>query len=315
MKILYVHIGRAKTATTAIQNFLNMNGAALERYGYLYAKTGLYYFNHQPLAWTLFKEAYDQGSGLYWNHAKKYARLDMSPKQYWRTLREEIENTKAQNIIISAEEFGVVRDIDVTTRLFADHVNGLNVKIVVYFRRQDEFLQALYNEAVKGSHTCFSGSFWEYVNPILEVGGADCLRSVEPWAKAVGKENILVRAYEREQLKEGIYADFLNTIGLSLTNEFVIPEPGQNPSLKPWAISVLRRMNGLVKSRSLHRRITRLLTRIATDRRAFHAHGMLTKQERWDLHQMFVESNEIVAKEYMQRPDGKMFCAPPPERP
>ena len=37
--------------------------------------------------------------------------------------------------------------------------------------------------------------------------------------------------------------------------------------------------------------------------------------ERWDLFQMFEESNKIVAREYMGRPDGRMFLAPPPERP
>ncbi len=312
MKKLIVHIGRAKTGTTAIQTCLEANRHRLNEQGYEYARTGLLYINHQPLAWTLIKKAFDQGNGAYWTHARRYAVLEKSPDAYWDDLREEIERSDFETFIISAEEFGVEWDLRATAPLLAEYVAGLDVDIVVYFRRQDDFLQSVYNEAVKGKETRFAGGFWDYVQPILNHGGADCLRIIEPWAAALGKQHVRVRVYEREQLPGGLLADFMQTVGLQLTDDFIKPVRVSNPPLQPWALEVMRRLNRYAVLQPLHGVFTDALRLLGSVRRAYADHQLLSAADRAELYARFAESNATVAREYLGRPDGRLFYAEPP---
>ena len=140
-----MHIGRAKTGTSALQKFFFENIEILEKKGIKYLQTGLFYNTHHPLSWCLFKEAFEKGNGTYWKHARKYAVLDRKEKQYWFELRKEIEESKCKKFLISSEEFGVVRDIKSTSELLRKYLSGLDVRIIVYFRRQDDFLQSLFH--------------------------------------------------------------------------------------------------------------------------------------------------------------------------
>lgn len=311
MKTLFVHIGRAKTGTTAIQSLLTANRELLNRQGFQYARTGVLHINHQPLAWTLFRKAFEQGRGEYWRHARRYAVLDRPLDAYWDDLREEIERSDLDNFVISAEEFGVVRDIEATTELFGGYVDGLDVKVLVYFRRQDEFLQSVYNEAVKGKETRFAGGFWDYVRPILEIGGADCLRVVEPWAKVVGRDNVLVRVYECEQLPDGLLSDFLRTLGLPLSDAYTQPRGVSNPPLQPWALGLMRKLNRYASLERFHGVYADLLCLLGTKRRTYADHQILTAAERSDLYARFAATNEIVAREYMGRENGRLFYSTP----
>jgi hypothetical protein len=313
MKRLHVHIGRAKTGTTAIQTFLDSNRRALNEQGFEYARTGLLHINHQPLAWTLFKQAFDGGRGHYWQHARRYAVLSQAPEAYWAELRQEIERSAFDDFVISAEEFGVVRDIELTSQLFADYVDGLDVRIVVYFRRQDEFLQSVYNEAVKGKETRFAGGFWDYVQPILDIGGADCLRVVEPWAKVIGKHNLRIRVYEREQLKQGLLRDFMTTLGLDPEADYVIPSGRSNPPLQPWALTLMRGLNRYPWLRRYHGYYADLLRLVGSARSPYATHQLLSRDEQKALYARFADTNAIVARDYLGRSDGRLFYTAPAE--
>ena len=161
MKKLFIHIGRAKTGSSALQRFLATNKESLSLYGFKYADTGFFYDTHHPLSWALHKKVYLRGDGKYWLRASKYAVQEKEPKEYWKVLRNEIEKSTYNSFIISSEEFGVVIDLHLTAQLLAEYLTGLDVKFIVYFRRQDEFLQSLYNEAVKWDESRFTGGFWD----------------------------------------------------------------------------------------------------------------------------------------------------------
>jgi hypothetical protein len=202
--------------------------------------------------------------------------------------------------------------MEATTALFAKYVDGLEVDIIVYFRRQDELLQSLFNEAVKGKESRFAGDFWDYVQPILDHRGADCLQIIQPWARVVGEDHMRVRIYEREQLPRGLYADFVQTLGLDLTHDWVLPKGNLNPPLKPWALEVLRRLNRYQALSPLHGVFADTLKLIGTERNAHAGHSMLSPEIRHELYARFAETNAIVAREYLGREDGRLFYSQPP---
>jgi hypothetical protein len=310
MKRLYIHIGRAKTGTTAIQNFMAGNPEALAWYKVKYAETGLYYNTHHPLAWSLHKEAAKSGNGRYWKRASKYAYLGKKPQDYWRALRKEIETSAYDIFVVSSEEFGVVLDLHLTAPLLAAFLEGVDVRIIVYFRRQDDFLQSVYNQAVKGNEDRFTRGFWDYVAPILEVGGADCMKVLSPLSEALGRENIKVRLYEKEQLTGDIFDDFIAVLGIEDASGFKKPQGAQNPRLHPRLIPVIRRMNQIPMDTDLRSHLLNFMSRRYGKEGPFISHDLLTPKERCDLLDKFRESNQQVAREFLGRSDGRLFYAP-----
>ena len=313
MKKLYIHIGRAKTGTTALQNFMAANAGPLAAYGVKYADTGRFYTTHHPLAWSLHREANESCGGRYWPRASRYARLEMEPAEYWAAMLREMNTSDHEAFVVSSEEFGVVLDLHLTAPLLARHLKGVEVYIVVYFRRQDEFLQSVYNQAVKGEEDRFTGSFWDYVNPILEVGGADCMKVVSPLAKAFGEDRIIVRVYEKEQLKATIFDDFLSVFGIESGDGFTQIERVQNPRLSPELLSVIRKMNRIPMAATVRHRLLGMLIERYPRTRTFSSHGVLSPVNRLQLLERFRESNAKVARTYLGRADGRLFLAPEPD--
>jgi hypothetical protein len=313
MKRLYVHMGRAKTGTTALQNFLAGNPDALARHRVKYAESGRYYNTHHPLAWSLHREAADRGDGRYWKRASRYACLDRPPQAYWTALREEIETSPYDTFVVSSEEFGVVLDLHLTAPLLAEFLEGVDVRIIVYFRRQDDFLQSVYNQAVKGNEERFTRGFWDYVDPILEVGGADCMKVLSPLSEALGRENIKVRVYEKAQLNEDIFDDFLSVLGIEDHSGFDKPHSAQNPRLHPRLLPLIRNMNRIPMDTDMRSHLLGFLNRRYAKEAPFTNHELLTPKERYDLLKLFRESNQQAAREFLGRSDGRLFYAPEPD--
>jgi hypothetical protein len=313
MKRLYVHMGRAKTGTTALQNFMAGNPDGLAQHRVKYAETGRYYNTHHPLAWSLHREAADRGEGRYWKRALRYACLDRQPQAYWTALKEEMETSAYKTFVVSSEEFGVVLDLHLTAPLLAEFLEGVKVGIIVYFRRQDDFLQSLYNQAVKGNEERFAREFWDYVGPILEVGGADCMKVLSPLSEAFGRENIEVRVYEKEQLRGDIFDDFLAVLRIQDASGFNKPHSAQNPRLRSRLLPIIRNMNRIPMDTDMRSHLLRFLNRRYATEEPFASHELLTPQERCALLKLFRESNQQAAREFLGRSDGRVFYAPEPD--
>lgn len=309
MKELFIHIGRAKTGTTVIQQFATQNSEMLKQCNLRYAETGHHYINHQPLAWSLFKEAYERGIGKYWNHCQKYAVQKMPTKDYWRQLNDEIASCPEERILISSEEFGVVLDIDSTARLLAEFLPDVRVKIIVYFRRQDQFLQAVYNEVVKNPEIACKQTFHDYIKPILEIGGADPLKVLTPFARYFGKNNLAVRAYERTQFYKGnLLDDFLRIFFIDRHEKFKDIVHNPNPNISPQALECIRLANKrTIPQRSKLNALISQMIDGTKEKAAFATHSLVSLEEQRQLLARFEDSNRIVAREYMNRPAGDLF--------
>lgn len=312
---LHLHIGRPKTGSTAIQKFLAANVPALTRRGFAIAQNGIYWDSHGPLAWSLYEEAARRFGDHYWAQCRQWADPSTMRENLWEDLRAEIQWSPHPNLIVSTEELGVLSAAGPDVQgLLRDKLHGISVHVIVYIRRQDEFLGSVYNQAVKGEELRFSGSFDDYVASVGDwlAPDLDHYSFCRSWARTFGEQNLSVRVYEREQLPDGVQADFLETLGLGLgpCPEFVRLSARENPGLSPLSLELLRRVNRLSLEPEVRGRIVERLLLLDRGRSAASAGGVLPAGMRRRLIDDYREGNAALARELMHRPEGVLFRAP-----
>ncbi len=311
-KTVFLHAGRAKTGTSAIQQFLELNEERLLERGYQYVRTGRHFSTHHPLVWCLHEKACKDGAGRYWKHARNYAVLSGSAEEYWQELRREIAVSDHPNFIISSEEFGVVLDLEPVFRQLAELTRDLRLRVVVYLRRQDEFLQAVYAEAVKG-YPSYSGDFWQFVSPILKVGGADHRKFLGIVEECLGPGSVIPRIYEKQQFRGNIFTDFLASIGLMDHSGFTFPPRAVNLSLTAESLLMVRALNALSLEKPLRSTMVDSLMTAVGSKGPHVSHQLIPPRDRLRILEMFDDGNQDVARRYFGRPDGNLFLDPVPE--
>ena len=223
-KTLYLHIGGHKTGTSAIQYFLCLNRNNLLNNGYLYPYTGKSNAHH------FFPHGIQNKTSLYAN-----------PKEKITIVMNEIKSTCQCNIIISSEDFELLNkeEISALKNLIS---RKFFVKIIFYARRQDSSIESRYNQRVKAPKIRLKKTFYGFFrdDPFPRL---DYYSLLSNWKEIFGKENIIVRCYEKEQLSNGLFFDFLSAIGLELDDNYIIPKEKINQSL-PWdLIEIIRLCN------------------------------------------------------------------------
>ena len=135
------------------------------------------------------------------------------------------------------------------------------------------------------------------------------------WSRVFGRNNVIVRAYEKQQLPEGIIPNFLQLIGHECTEGYLFPEKTVNPSLGRRSFEFLRLANEIDIPRELRVRLVECVSSIldgVDERVPFEDHALLSPNERIELLEEFKSSNAQVASEFLGRSDGKLFYDPWP---
>ena len=233
---VFLHIGYPKTGTTAIQGGLYINREKLKTYGYCYPMSGLIGTGKQSLA-----EAMDAG---FQEDTENRFKADIP------LLIDEMHSTTLPNIIISNERFALFKP-DVIAEL-KDLLNGFDVYIVMYLRRQDLYLQSLWAQKCKEGH--LTQPFMEWVDELskisfdIENASSDVGRSRFPlnylhvadrWGEIFGEDHIFIRPFERKQLKANILADFLEICEIE-DSSWISDVSEYNVSPGPKLLEVLR---------------------------------------------------------------------------
>lgn len=177
MKNLFIHIGTSKTGSNSLQKALFENKTKLENASFLYpTPTRL---NHTGLL-----------NGESWS--------DFIDARTWKSFE--------GSAIISSEIFFRKSPNDIPGLLEA--AKNCTVTVIVYLRRQDLWLESQFTQSVKTSnHLSDLQSFLGQKRLFT-----DYWAMLEPWAQCFGKENIIVRPLEKQQIPDTV-EDFLNTIG------------------------------------------------------------------------------------------------------
>ena len=296
-KTLYLHIGYPKTATSALQTFLWLNRSVLLKQGVLYPeKAGIVDVAHHEFAWCLQDRNTDRTKTF---------------KDYWAEVHEESGADKAHTVILSTEDFCRRQPLRELKRI-QEVTKGWDVKVIVYLRRQDAWAESAYRQVVRGQPTRVSHpiSFWIQSPLTARLDYREVLNS---WAQGFSAENILVRVFEKQQLPNGIFADFLETIGLKMNDGYRLPRKDVvNSSLSAEATEFLRQINTLPLTDTQHRKLTTALLHISPQTESEKVFFMSPKERR-DLLELYDPANSEIARTYLNREDGKLFLAPWPE--
>src|SRR5690606_38704714 len=136
------------------------------------------------------------------------------------------------------------------------------------------------------------------------------------WREVFGLENMIVRVYEKQQLPDGIFSDFLGAMNTKLDDGYKILLKNRNPSINWDFIEIIRLCNKSCLRQNKFLPIHTLLIQIFEKMNIFDNNGkrlLLSPQQRRDLIEKFADSNEKVAREYLGRSDGRLFYSPPPD--
>ncbi len=301
-KTLYVHIGMAKTGTTALQSFLWDNRVLLREKGYCYPDMRCAYpntslVNERRNGHFLINDVRVDGS---------LEHREADEAMYCTGIEEVVRLFKTcDNIVLSDESIWAStykQRENLWEELREDGKKyGFEVKIIVYLRRQDQYMISLYRQKIARRKNNGSQKTWEdFISNISGVRQLNYFKKLECMRKVLGKEALIVCRYERGGFFEGsLYADFLHRIGLELTDEYEITEQRTNKSLLGNTVEMKRILNELPDFNSDDDFVMREILYAGGEisKRQVGAE-LFSKQEAESFLKKYEKSNESVARTY-----------------
>jgi len=306
-----IHAGYGKTGTTALQTFLRDSRPKLAQHGILYPDFRHYGIrldvnDHNNLAYALG----DQFNWLKWPAEKYFAQIDA-----------QLSNQPALNtVLLSGETFMGAPQPHVFTdevayweayqaklkklkSLIGNHPSS----IVIYVRRQDDWVDASLNQTIKfyglsrrPPDTSVDG-YIKAVAPRL-----DYYRQASLWADIFGQENVQVRIYDRQLLKDrDIIADFVDHLDLPvdmLSERRELGASEANDRLTRDLAEVKRILNRIARPKEHERTLGVTLRQISADmcQQANNAdYALLSNEQRRCITETYAESNRMLIEQFL----------------
>lgn len=204
---LILHIGANKTGSSAVQSFLRLNFKTLRSLGYRVPDrelgltdkiTGEHVFATQGFINRA------EPTGL----AGKLASLMQAPES---------------TVIVSAENLSNGQNF----QYFNPALQGLNCKVILYIRRQDELLTSSWQQWNSKREVDFNA--W-LILALQRLG--HWKRCIDGWESVVGAGNVMLRLFQRSDLVNAdVVDDFISLLGLpDPIPDFLKPDSLVNPS-------------------------------------------------------------------------------------
>jgi len=239
--IAYIHIGLEKTGTTTLQEYFHINRDQLAQDKINYLKSPGHR-NHTDLA----AYAYDKTlgdlivqKGLDTEESKKAFR-----DAFIQRFNTEINSVPKNNhLLVSSEHLSSrvfsKNEIRKLIRLFSNH--GYQVKVIVYLRRQDQYLLSTYSTWLK------CGATAELNKKAYKRKRYDYLTLLEMWEEVVGRENIIAKIFERRRMHNNdLIEDFMQILNTKTTADYSPVPSNLNKSLDMNKLLFLKLMNRIV---------------------------------------------------------------------
>lgn len=221
MKTVYLHIGYGKTGTSSVQTFLSKNRTKLAELGLLYPETGLVFDAHHGLA--IFQEP-EMSAGI---------------QGLYKNLIREIEESPANRVIISSEQFCFIRPpyLEKVKYFFKNH----EVRIIFYIRKQSQLIESAFLQWQKEGRN-YGKNLEDFYN--TNKAGFDFMQRIQPWIDAFGSKNIIVRVYDRRLIGDDTCSDILRILGIE--NSLPAENTNENLSLLPEFSKLLSIIDGKI---------------------------------------------------------------------
>lgn len=300
-----IHIGTHKTGTSSIQGVMAKNRDLLAGKGIWYPQCRYSARNLNFLGWRLATKQYQE------------------PSRFLEKAVAEARDRDCHTLLLSGESFYAMtglfhnlldRPVDdywdneeEAVRALAGMLPDIEVKVVCYVRRQDLFLESLYNQFVKQAP-----GYFEDLNSFIEKSGpiADYAGHLDIWAKVFGDDAMVVRPFD--DLSVSLMDDFSSAaLGLEDTSSLSMPEHYINERLPADLLQFKRIVNRLrlplVEGYAAFNVIVRLAQH---DNFASSSASLISAAERKDLLSRYVDSNARLAEYMHGRTASRLFSKP-----
>lgn len=313
MATVYLCIGTQKTGTTSLQYFMRENEDILEKQGYSY-----------PYMDMGFPDAYYKNRNGHFlaHHYQNREEGKKKKKEAYQFLGELAK--KYDNIVLSDEIIWYrCNQIKNFWKVVSEEIQkiGCTLKVVVYLRRQDAIVQSLWNQKVKGLPGITQDFQTYFKEDMFEYFPLDYYKQLHKIAGYVGKENLLVRVYEKGQFNgrdHDLLSDYLNTLGIQFSEEFRLKEDTLNHGLDGNFIELKRILNGVKEYQDMDN-FMRMPLSVASDyqleQNPFQKTSMFTYEQQVEFVNKYKDSNEQTARVFLNREDGILFREPVRELP
>ncbi|HCS90742.1 MAG TPA: hypothetical protein DIW77_12025 [Chromatiaceae bacterium] len=292
-----LHIGVHKTGTSAIQEFLYKNSALLHAQGFLYPRSGRFHLNHNPIAWPYIDSVFlpDRSKPFFSDFGLPPA------SEMWESLNKEAAHAEMDCMILSGEDFCLVRDPCV----LRESIEGAEIRILVYLRRQDHLLLSIYNEDVKNAVFARTEKFADFQRENRLAPLLDYATLLGKWEQAFGRHSIQVGVYEGKLASHDLLGDFAARIGLQWNDDFWLPTARSNPRIGPVALELKRRFNVRKPSFQQNDVLLDALAGIHEGNSADSGDFIFSDQARNAFLRRFDAGNRIVAERYLGQHNNK----------
>ncbi|WP_298571999.1 glycosyltransferase family 2 protein [uncultured Aliiroseovarius sp.] len=296
MPKVFLHCGQTKTGSSALQKFFELNRFALLRdHGVYYPYAGL-----------------EMGSGPRAHrtsgHAGLIGGLLNGSRAGLDQLRLEVASltTPPQAVFLSVENILSTRfwgDGDAAAKL-AKALAGLDVTLVCYMRRQDEWLESMYVESITSPGMRETASVEAFVEEQMGQGLLSYDHVAATLREAFPNAPITFRSYELSKAKAGgTVRDFLEVIGLSGCDPDAYEKPSRkarNRSTSKLAALLIRKANAVPLPRAKVLQINASIVEMTPDDlNEGKAVGFLDHQQRATIMARLKQSNEAFYGAYL----------------
>jgi len=220
---LFVHVGVAKTGTTALQKFLNRHTTVLARHGVWYPKAG-------------------RGGASPENHHVLAISLRDGIPGVVETVRAELDAQQAPIGVISSEIFAQFNSARLLREAFAE----LDLAVVLFVRPQHTWIESVYRTRVADAGSQWTGLPWHMPIYHGQVGPAvNWLTLTDRYIKVLGRQAVRVHPYDPLRGPDAIFSDLFSDLGVVWPIPGCeIPTPAEsNPSLGMEATEFKRLVN------------------------------------------------------------------------
>lgn len=306
MKTLYLHIGAPKTGTTSIQHFCWENHEVLMKKGYCYPKMPFRYMYKSKVRNGLFLTSkYYNQDGI-----REINTEENNLKEGMKILEDAF--LEYDNVILSDEgiwnAFFLRKGIRKKSNIILESAQrcGYQIKIIVYLRRQVDYVLSWYNQLIKHSASkrlsCLSWD--EYIENNKNYIAVDYLKYIRQLEKVFGKENLIVRRFDRKSfVNNSLVEDFLDAIGLQKDEEFIDDDEitNRNSGISENACAFKRIVNHIEGIEvDEKRKFEYTLGKFSRDFKSSTDYSMMSEEEVMEFMKKYEASNQKIADEYFK---------------
>lgn len=285
MNKLFIHIGTHKTGTSSIQHALKSSSKYLK-------SSNLFYINCQNEAKLLMQ------ANSYQKPLVENFRLALNKKS--RSAGYQSDFVLSSEALSGAPLVGY-SNVGIVARMLRDATRSFDVRIILYLRRQDEFIESMYAQHIQEGESCDFDYFLQGFSGLHSL----CYKNfINRFAEQFGVENLIVRSYHLAK-NRGLVQDFQEVIGWENCH------PGDrlvNPSFSANAIEIAKKVNQTLNSEK--KKKVRLALQKAMPKNKNYQYSHLKCFERKKILVRFEDSNRWVADNFFGKTIDDVFGVP-----